>query len=191
MFHVKDLQDVLLSGKQEQNMDSSQYAICVNTLRSTYTYTDICTKGLGGQVIILYILQLVSIIWGTRIWWKERFYIFLCCLKFSFFFKPCLFFFFNCLSLRYSCPLKSLKAFIKFKVVQSYNFRVVTPPLIHKKIEGQKLRVEVTVIEQAGDSARRSQVPWSSDCQLHFAALMSPGNCSKYTLKIQLIQTSL
>ena len=57
MFHVKDLQDVLLSGKQEQNMDSSQYAICVNILRSTYAYIDICTKGLGGQVIILYYIQ--------------------------------------------------------------------------------------------------------------------------------------
>ena len=54
MFHFKDLQDVFLSGKQEQNMDSSQYAICVNILRSTYAYIDICTKGLGGQVIILY-----------------------------------------------------------------------------------------------------------------------------------------
>ena len=59
------------------------------------------------------------------------------------------------------------------------------------KIEGQKLRAQVTVIKQAGESTRRSQVPWSSDWPQHFATLMSPGNCSKCTLKIQLIYTSL
>lgn len=44
MFHVKDLQDMLLSGKKGQNINSSQYAICVNILKSIYIYIDPCIK---------------------------------------------------------------------------------------------------------------------------------------------------
>ena len=44
MFHVKDLQDMLLSRKKGQNINSSQHAICVNILKSIYIYIDTCIK---------------------------------------------------------------------------------------------------------------------------------------------------